>query len=114
MRFIEENKARFGGVEPICSVLAQHGCQIAPSSYYAAKSRPCSARAVRDEQLLADIRRVHAANYGVYGAHKMWHELRREGIEVARCTVERLMRQAGLSGAVRGRKVRTTIADPGH
>jgi len=95
-------------------VLAQHGCQIAPSSYYAAKSRPRSARAVRDEQLLADIRRVHAADYGVYGARKMWRELRRKGIEVARCTVERLMRQAGLSGAVRGRRVRTTIADPGH
>jgi putative transposase len=114
VRFIGENRARFGGVQPICRVLAQHGCQIAPSSYYAVKARPRSARAVRDEQLLADIHRIHAANYGVYGARKVWRELRREGIQVARCTVERLMRRAGLCGAVRGRKVRTTIADSGH
>ena len=91
-------------------MLAQHGCQIAPSGYYAAKARPRSARQLRDEQLLADIRRIHAANYGVYGARKVWHELRREGIEVARCTVERLMRQAGLCGVVRGRTVRTTVS----
>lgn len=112
MRFIDEHRDRFGGVEPICRVLRWHGWQIAPSGYYAFKARPASARQVRDEQLLADIARVHAGNYGVYGARKIWRQLHREGTRVARCTVERLMRQAGLAGAVRGRKVRTTVADP--
>jgi putative transposase len=69
---------------------------------------------VRDEALLVDIRRIHAANYGVYGARKVWQELQREGTTVARCTVERLMRRAGLFGVVRGRKVRTTVPDPGR
>ena len=114
MRFIDEHKDRFGGVEPICRVLRAHGLQIAPSGYWAAKARPASARARRDEQLQELIRQVHAAHYGVYGARKVWHELRRQGEQVARCTVERLMRRAGLAGAVRGRKVRTTVADPGH
>jgi putative transposase len=114
VRFIDENRARFGGVEPICRVLAQHGWQIAPSGYYAAKARPRSARQLRDEELLERIRGIHAANYGVYGARKVWRELQREGHRVARCTVERLMRQAGLCGVVRGKKVRTTVADPGH
>jgi putative transposase len=114
VRFIDEHRTRLGGVESICRVLTEHGIQIAPSGYYAAKRRPPSGRAVRDEALLADIRRIHAANYGVYGARKIWHELRREGKRVARCTVERLMRQAGLTGAVRGKTVRTTVADPGH
>jgi putative transposase len=114
VRFIDENKARFGGVEPICRVLRAHGCQIAPSGYYAARARPPGARQVRDEALLADIRRIHAANYGVYGARKVWHELQREGTAVARCTVERLMRRAGLRGVVRGRKVRTTVSDANH
>ena len=113
MRFIDEYRDRFGGVEPICRVLRQHGVSIAPSTYYAAKARPRSARAVRDEALLVEIRRVHAANYGVYGARKVWHQLHRQGHRVARCTVERLMRGAGLAGAVRGRKVRTTTPHPG-
>ncbi|MFD3458045.1 IS3 family transposase [Streptomyces sp. NPDC058691] len=63
---------------------------------------------MRDAELIQEIRRIHQANYGVYGARKVWHQLRREGTEVARCTVERLMRQAGLTGAVRGRRIRTT------
>jgi putative transposase len=112
VRFIDEHRDRFGGVEPICRVLVDNGWQIAPSGYYAFKARHVSARQVRDEQLLADIARVHAGNYGVYGARKMWRALQREGIPVARCTVERLMRQAGLAGAIRGRKVRTTVSDP--
>jgi putative transposase len=112
VRFIDEHRDRFGGVEPICQVLSEHGWQIAPSGYYALKARPASARQVRDEQLLADIARGHAGNYGVYGARKIWRQLHREGTRVARCTVERLMRHAGLAGAVRGRKVRTTVADP--
>jgi putative transposase len=114
VRFIDEHKDRFGGVEPICRVLRAHGLQIAPSGYWAAKARPPSARACRDAWLTERIRAVHAAHYGVYGARKVWHELRRQGVVVARCTVERLMRAAGLAGAVRGRKVRTTIPDPGH
>jgi len=106
VRFIEEHKARWG-VEPICRVL-----QVAPSSYYAAISRPPSARRRRDEVLEADIRRVWEEHRCVYGADKVWAQLRREGRPVARCTVERLMRSLGLRGVVRGRsRVRTTVAD---
>ena len=111
MRFISGHKARFG-VEPICRVLAEHGCPIAPSTYYDAARRPPSARTQRDEQLKAAITRVHQGNYGVYGARKVWLALNREGISVARCTVERLMRELGLAGARRGKQRRTTIADP--
>jgi putative transposase len=109
VRFIDEHRYQLGGVEPICRVLSQHGWMIAPSTYYAAKSRPASARAVRDEQLKAEITRVWTENYEVYGAQKMWRELNRQGITVARCTVERLMRELGLRGARRGRKIRTTM-----
>jgi putative transposase len=106
--FIDEHKDVFG-VEPICRVLTQHGAPIAPSTCYAAKSRPPSARAVRDEQLKAEISRVWKDNYEVYGADKIWLELNRQGTAVARCTVERLMRDLGLHGARRGKKVRTTV-----
>ena len=111
MRFISGHKAGFG-VEPICRVLSEHGCPIAPSTYYDAAQRPPSARARRDEQLKAAITRVHQDNYGVYGARKVWLALNREGTPVARCTVERLMRELGLAGARRGKRKRTTIADP--
>jgi putative transposase len=67
---------------------------------------------VRDAELKALISRIHSENFGVYGARKVWRELNRRGQAVARCTVERLMRDLGLTGAVRGKKVRTTIADP--
>jgi putative transposase len=110
VRFISGHKARFG-VEPICRVLSEHGVPIAPSTYYDAIARGPSARAVRDERLKAHIARVHAQNYGVYGARKVWLTLNREGIAVARCTVERLMRELGLAGARRGRRVRTTRPD---
>ena len=100
------------GVEPICTVLSEHGLPIAPSTYYEHVSRPATAREHRDALLLNEIRRVHADNYGVYGARKVWLQLNREGIPVARCTVERLMREDGLAGAVRGKVKRTTIADP--
>jgi len=93
-------------------VLTEHGCPIAPSTYYDAASRGPSARVRRDEQLKAAITRVHQDNYGVYGARKVWLQLNREGIPVARCTVERLMRELGLAGARRGKRRRTTIADP--
>lgn len=84
---------------------------IAPSTYYEQIAREPSRRQVRDAELSEHIKRVHAANYGVYGARKVWLALNREGIAVARCTVERLMKDLGLSGAVRGRPRRTTIAD---
>jgi putative transposase len=114
--FIDEHRhdmidGREFGVEPICRVLSEHGCPIAPSTYYAAKSRPTCDRVIRDAELLAQIRRVHADNYGVYGARKVWHQLNREGIVVARCTVERLMKADGLHGAVRGARTRTTRPD---
>lgn len=100
------------GVEPICRVLTEHGLQVAPSSYYEHVGKAPSARELRDAYLLEQIRRVHAANYAVYGARKVWLALNREGIAVARCTVERLMKADGLAGAVRGKTKRTTIADP--
>jgi putative transposase len=100
------------GVEPICAVLTEHGLKIAPSTYYEALARTPSARAQRDEDLLGHVRRVHRANFSAYGARKVWLALNREGIAVARCTVERLMRVAGLVGVRRGKVKKTTIADP--
>jgi putative transposase len=101
------------GVEPICRVLSEHGCPIAPSTYYdaVARNREPSSRVQRDEGLKVHIRRVHEQNYGVYGARKVWLQLNREGIPVARCTVERLMGELGLVGARRGRQVRTTVSN---
>jgi putative transposase len=103
--YIHEFKHRYG-VEPICRVLP-----IAPSTYYAATRRPTSARAVRDAKLRAEIARVHAEHFGVYGARKVWRQLGREGICVARCTVERLMRELGLEGVRRGKPRRTTTPE---
>jgi putative transposase len=100
------------GVEPICAVLSEHGLQIAPSTYYEHLDKSPTASQKRDEYLLGEIRRVHADNYGVYGARKVWLALNREGVPVARCTVERLMRAEGLAGAVRGKVRCTTIGDP--
>jgi putative transposase len=88
------------------------GVPIAPSSYYDQVNREPSRREIRDEALKLQIRKVHAANYGVYGARKVWLALNREGIGVARCTVERLMAELGLTGAIRGKARKTTIADP--
>jgi putative transposase len=104
--FITEHRSRWG-VEPICRVL-----RIAPSSYYAALRRLPSGRRRRDEALQVEIRRVWEEHRCVYGADKVWAQLKREGIPVARCTVERLMRGLGLRGVVRGkRRVRTTVGD---
>ena len=108
--FIDDHRAEYG-VEPICKVLP-----IAPSTYYehaAKRTNPekQSDRGKRDEVLQADIQRVFAANFEVYGARKVWRQLQREGRQVARCTVERLMRSMGLQGAVRGKPVRTTVSD---
>jgi putative transposase len=99
-------------VEPICRVLTEHGCKIAPNTYWAHRTRRPSQRALRDEELKAEIARVHGENLSVYGANKVWAQLNREGIRVARCAVERLMRQLGLSGARRGKAFKaTTRAD---
>jgi len=100
------------GVEPIGKVLPR-----APSTYYlhaARKANPSlrSKRARRDDDLSALVRRVWEENFRTYGARKVWHQLQREGQTVARCTVERLMRQNGLKGSVRGRTVKTTLSDP--
>jgi len=103
--FIDERREEFG-VEPICAVLP-----IAPSTYYAARSRPPSRRALRDAELVEHIRRAYDASRQRYGPRKVWRQLRREGICVARCTVERLMRAEGLRGVVRGKKVFTTRPD---
>ena len=105
--FVDAFRDRFG-VEPICRVV-----QLAPSTYWSAKRRPSSARRLRDEMLRVEIRRVFDENFGVYGAPKIWAQLNREGIRVARCTVERLMRDMGIRGAVRGKTRRTTIAAEG-
>ncbi|GLY07871.1 hypothetical protein Acsp01_82500 [Actinoplanes sp. NBRC 101535] len=84
------------GVQPILLALEGTPAAIAPSTYYAAKTRPASRRSRRDAELTALIKQIHAENYGVYGARKIWHEILRRGVRVARCTVERLMREAGL------------------
>jgi putative transposase len=104
---IDACRDRFG-VGPICRVL-----KVPTSTYYAAKSRLPSARQRRDEELKLEIRRVWDDNFGVYGARKVWRQLQREGVQVARCTVERLMGELGLQGVVRGKAKRTTTpAEP--
>ena len=100
--FIDEQRARWG-VEPICRILA-----IAPSSYYAARTRPASARAIRDVELGTTIGRIHDTHFGVYGVRKLWRQLRREGEAVGRDQVGRLMRALGLAGATRSKRIRTT------
>ncbi len=103
--YIDAHRDEFG-VEPICEVL-----QFAPSTYYAAKKRKPSARALRDAVLLPLILTLWRANYEVYGVRKMWKALRRAGETVGRDQVARLMRQLGIQGARRGRKIRTTRRD---
>lgn len=108
--FIDDHRGTYG-VEPICRVLP-----IAPSTYHervAQRRDPTrlSPRARRDQALKPEISRVFAENFGVYGVRKVWHQMKREGFDVARCTVERLMRDLGLQGVIRGKPVRTTISD---
>ncbi len=110
--YIDEHRAQHG-VEPICEVLTEAGTQIAPSTYYAAKTRPPSARSVSDATTSEVLRQVHAENYGVYGVRKMHAELNRRGHRVARCTVQRLMKSTGLRGISRARGPRTTIPGAG-
>ena len=108
--FIDDHREAHG-VEPICKVL-----QIAPSTYYdhvARRRDPArlSARAKRDMALKVEVRRVFEENFRVYGVRKAWRQLQREGFDVARCTVERLMREMGLQGVIRGKAIRTTVSD---
>jgi transposase InsO family protein len=108
--FIDDHR-KAHGVEPICKVLP-----IAPSTYHAhiakrADPSRLSERARRDLALKVAIRRVFAQNFEVYGVRKVWLQLNREGVGVARCTVARLMRAMGLHGVIRGKQVRTTIQD---
>ena len=108
--FIDDHR-EVHGVEPICKVL-----RIAPSTYHAhvakrANPEKLSTRARRDMALQPEIARVFAENFEVYGVRKVWRQLQRESFDVARCTVERLMRGMGLRGVIRGKPVRTTISD---
>ena len=110
MAFVDEHREVYG-VEPICRQV-----QIAPSTYYEHKARECnperlSERAKRDQQLEADIQRVWDENFGVYGVRKVWRQLLREAIPVARCTVERLMKKLGIQGVRRGARCWTTVPD---
>jgi putative transposase len=108
--FIDQYRSAYG-VEPICCILP-----IAPSTYRAQAHRRANpetapARVKRDAALKLEIQRIFDENFGVYGARKVWWQLQREGFDVARCTVERLMRSMGLQGVIRGRRVRTTVSD---
>lgn len=117
MAFIEEHKDRRDagglrwGVEPICAVLSEHGIKIAPSTFYDARDRELSKREQRDREL-KEVIFAEWSKRQVLGARKLWLRLRRNGHEVARCTVERLMRELGIAGATRGKKPTTTIVDP--
>ncbi|WP_313737019.1 IS3 family transposase [Sphingobium yanoikuyae] len=111
MAFIDAHREDLG-IEPICRELA-----IAPSSYHEHAARRADpgrrpARARRDEEIREQIKRVHEASFGLYGARKVWHQMRRDGIMVAKCTVERLMRAMGLAGIRRGKKTVTTVSNP--
>ena len=108
--FIDAHRGAYG-VEPICAELT-----IAPATYHAHKARQADptrrpARSVRDAELKREICRVWTEHHGVYGSRKVWRQLQREGFVVARCTIERLMRELQLHGSVRGRRFRTTIPD---
>jgi hypothetical protein len=108
--FIDDHRAAYG-VEPICKVLP-----IAPSTYHdrvAKRLNPSnlSTRSKRDQALRPEIARVFVENFEVYGARKVWRQMMREGFDVARCTVERLMQDMGLQGVIRGKPVRTTVRD---
>jgi transposase InsO family protein len=111
MSFIDAHREDLG-IEPICHELA-----IAPSSYHEHARRLADpgrrpARARRDDEIKAQIKRVHEASSGLYGARKVWHQLLRDGVAVARCTVERLMAAMGLAGIRRGKTTITTVSNP--
>ncbi|MFE1050771.1 IS3 family transposase, partial [Streptomyces olivaceus] len=104
---IDHLRDRGLGVDPVCRVL-----ELSPSTYFARKKRPKSARRLRDEQLMPLIEKIHAESGATYGARRITRALRRKGHEVARCTVERLMAELGLEGVIRGRRRRTTVPEP--
>ncbi len=111
MSFIDGHREELG-IEPICRELA-----IAPSSYHEHAARLAgpgkrSACARRDDEINEQISRVHEASFGLYGTRKVWHQLRRQGTKVAKCTVERLMRGMGLAGVRRGKRTVTTVSNP--
>ena len=106
VKFIDENRAEYG-VEPICAVLP-----IAPSTYYDNKTRPLSARAIRDAVMLPILLALFQANYSVYGVRKLWKTASRAGYDIGRDQTARLMRVLGICGVQRGRRVRTTRSDP--
>ena len=111
--FIDDYRVRFG-VEPICRVLSGHGVQVAPSGYYAFKARTPSKRALSDAYVWERIEALQAdktKGRGVAGYRKMWHLLKRDGVEAPRCQVARLTRARGMQGVVRGRKFVTTTSD---
>ncbi|MFC9640985.1 IS3 family transposase [Streptomyces mirabilis] len=104
---IDHLRERGLGVDPVCRVL-----ELSPSTYFARKKRPKSARRLRDEQLMPLIEEIHAESGATYGARRITRALRRKGIDVARCTVERLMRELGIEGVIRGQRRRTTVPEP--
>ena len=109
--FVNDHKDQFG-VEPICRVLTEHGCKIAPSTYYDNLNRQPSKQKLRDIEVIALIEKARQKRFvKLFGARKLWLHLRGLGHDVARCTVERLMTQMGISGVTRGKTPRTTIAD---
>ena len=110
MAFVDANREDFG-VEPICTVLRSAGVSVAPSTYYDTKARPPSARAGRDAELGPALVALWEDNYRVYGVRKLWKAARRAGHDVGRDQVARLMRAAGIQGARRGKRVRTTKPD---
>jgi putative transposase len=112
MKVAVDSQREVHGVQPFLQALEGTPAQIAPSTYYTAKARPACARAVRDAELTELIKQVHGDNYGAYGARKVWHELHRQGVDVARCTVERLMRAGGLRGLLRDKSPLTTRPGP--
>jgi putative transposase len=112
--FIAAHRGEYG-VEPICAVLTEHGCSIAPSTFYAAQARTPSRRQLRDAELVEIITAARQRRFVArLGARKLWLHLRRRGHDVARCTVERLMTQMGIVGATRGKKPVTTRPDDRH
>ena len=110
MAYIDEHREQFG-VEPICRTLAAAGVKIAPSTYYAAKTRPPSARALRDAVMMPVLLTLWVANYRVYGARKLWKAARRAGHDIGRDQVGRLMRELGIRGVRRGKRFVTTRRD---
>ena len=105
--YIDSHRGRFG-IEPICAVLSEHGLPIAPSTYYERRHRPVTDAELEDAYLANALVTLHAENWGVYGARKLWQAAHRAGLDVGRDQAVRLMRLAGIAGAVRGRTRRTT------